>query len=66
MLSEHHNLNLKLCSKHYNEIDILHLILAPQLSGGWQHNYSTKTCVANTLTSFFETSKQWTIIIFYP
>jgi hypothetical protein len=36
-------LNLKLCSKKYNKIDILHLIVVPQLSGGWQHNYSTKT-----------------------
>ncbi len=22
---------------------VLHLIMAPQLSSGWQHNYSTKT-----------------------
>jgi hypothetical protein len=36
-------LNLKLCSKKYNKIDILHLIVVAQLSGGWQHNYSTKT-----------------------
>ncbi len=35
--------NLKLCSKQYNKIYILHLIVAPQLSSGWQHNYSTKT-----------------------
>jgi hypothetical protein len=34
MLSELHNLNLKLCSKQYNKIDLLHLIVAPQLSGG--------------------------------
>jgi hypothetical protein len=34
---------LKLCSKQYNKIDLSHLIVAPQLSGGWRHNYSTKT-----------------------
>jgi hypothetical protein len=43
MLSELHNLNLKLCNKQYNIIAILRLIVAPQLSSGWQHNYSTKT-----------------------
>ncbi len=36
-------MNLKLCSKQYNKIDLLHLIVAPKLSDGWQHNYSTKT-----------------------
>ncbi len=29
--------------KQYNKIDLLHLIVAPQLTGGRQHNYSTKT-----------------------
>jgi hypothetical protein len=43
MLFELHNLNLKLSSKQYNEIVLLHLIVAPQLINGWQHNYSTKT-----------------------
>jgi hypothetical protein len=43
MLFEFHNLNLKLCSKQYNKIFVFHLIVAPQLSSGWQHNYSTKT-----------------------
>ncbi len=43
MLSELHNLNLKLRTKQYNEIDLLHLIVVPQLSGGWQHNHPTKT-----------------------
>jgi len=43
MNSELHSLNLKLCSKQYNKIFVLHLIVAPQLSSGWQHNYSTKT-----------------------
>ncbi len=42
MLSELHNLNLKLCSKQYNKNFVLHLIVAPQISSGWQHNYSTK------------------------
>jgi hypothetical protein len=39
-------LNLKLCSKQHNKIDLLHLIVVPQLSGGWQHKYSTKTLQA--------------------
>jgi hypothetical protein len=43
MLSELHSLNLKLYSKEYNKKFVLHLIVAPQLSRGWQHNYSTKT-----------------------
>jgi hypothetical protein len=43
MLSELHNLNSKLCSKQYNKNFVLHLIVVPQLSSGWQHNYSTKT-----------------------
>ncbi len=43
MLSELHNLNLNLGSKHLNKINLLHLIVAPQLSGGSWHNNSTKT-----------------------
>ncbi len=43
MLSELHSLNLKLRSKSYNKKFVLHLIGAPQLSSGRQHNYSTKT-----------------------
>jgi hypothetical protein len=35
MFSEFHNLNLKLCSKQYNIIYILHQIVAPQLGGAW-------------------------------
>jgi hypothetical protein len=42
-LYELHNINLKLCGKQDNKIDLLHPLVAPQLSGGWQHNYSTKT-----------------------
>ena len=42
MLSELPSLNFKLCNKQYNK-KILHLIVAPQLSGGRQHNYLTKT-----------------------
>jgi hypothetical protein len=42
MLSELHGLNLKLRSKQYNKKIVLHLILVPQLSSGWLHNYSTK------------------------
>jgi hypothetical protein len=41
--TELHNLNLKLCIKQYNKIDLLHQIVAPQLSGCWGHNYSTRT-----------------------
>jgi hypothetical protein len=43
MLSLHHSFNLKLCSKQHNKNFVLHLILVPQLSSGWRHNYSTKT-----------------------
>jgi len=39
--SELHNLKLNLCIKQYN--NFLHLIVAPQVSGGLQHNYSPKT-----------------------
>jgi hypothetical protein len=39
--------NFKIVSELYNfnscKIYLLHLIVVPQLSGGWQHNYSTKT-----------------------
>ncbi len=42
-LSELHSLNIKWCSKQYNKPIVLHLIVAPQLSDGWWHNYSTKT-----------------------
>jgi hypothetical protein len=35
ILSELHNLILKLCYKKYNKIDFLHWIVAPQLGGGW-------------------------------
>ncbi len=43
MLSQLHSLNLKLCSQQYNKKFVLHLIVVPQLSSGWQHNYLTKT-----------------------
>jgi hypothetical protein len=43
MLSGLHSFNLKLCSKQYNKKFALHLIVAPQLSSDWWHNYSTKT-----------------------
>ncbi len=43
MLSKLHSLNLKLSSTKYNKNFVLHLIVAPQLSGGWQHYYSTQT-----------------------
>jgi hypothetical protein len=36
-------LNIKLFNKQYNKIVLLKLIVVPQLSNGWQHNYSTKT-----------------------
>jgi hypothetical protein len=43
MLSELHSLNLKLHSKQYNRNFVLHLIVVPQLSSGWEHNYTAKT-----------------------
>jgi len=43
MLSELRSLYLKFWSKQYNKKFVLHLIVAPQLSSGWRHNYSTKT-----------------------
>ncbi len=43
MLSELHSLNLNSCHKQYKFFFLLHLIVAPQLSCGWRHNYSTKT-----------------------
>jgi hypothetical protein len=46
MLSKIYSLNLKLCSKQYNKNFLLHLIMVPQLGGGWWHNYSTKTRLA--------------------
>jgi hypothetical protein len=42
MLSELHSLNLKLSSKQYTKVFLLHLIVVSQLSSGWQHHYSTK------------------------
>jgi hypothetical protein len=36
-------LHSKLCNEQYNKKIALHLIVAPQLSSGWQHNYSNKT-----------------------
>jgi len=32
-----------LIGKLYHKTFVLHLIVAPQLSSGWWHNYSTKT-----------------------
>ncbi len=43
ILSKLHSFNLNLCSIQYNKKIVLHLIVAPQLGGGRQHNYSTKT-----------------------
>jgi len=37
------NFNLKSCSKQNYQIDLLPLIVVPQLSNGWWHDYSTKT-----------------------
>ncbi len=48
MRSELSNLNLKLGSNQNNKIDFMHLIVAPQLSGDWQHNYSTKASQAGS------------------
>jgi hypothetical protein len=68
MLSELHKLNLKLCSKWYNKINLLHLILAPQLSSDWQRNYSTKTKQAgraieqSCVFENIELSRKWILI----
>jgi hypothetical protein len=43
MLSGLHHRNFNLCSKQYNKKFVLHLIVAPQQSSGWRHNFSTKT-----------------------
>jgi hypothetical protein len=43
VLSELHSLNLMLCSKKYNKKFVLQLIVAPQLSSGLWHKYSSKT-----------------------
>jgi len=39
-------LTQKLCNKNHNNINLLHLIVAPQLSGGCWHNCSTKASQA--------------------
>ncbi len=44
ILSELHKLYLKFCGTEHYKIDILHWIVTPQLSGGQQHDYSTKQC----------------------
>jgi hypothetical protein len=40
-----HHLNLKLCSKQYNKIDLLHLIVVSQLRGGWHAAPMTSLCI---------------------
>jgi hypothetical protein len=45
-------------------MDILNLIVVPQLSGGWQCNYSTKTChagCANEQSIYSLMSMAWLI-----
>jgi hypothetical protein len=52
-------MNLKLYSKQYNNIFVLHHIVVQQFSSGWQHNYSTKTrqaCHANEQSMYFHMS----------
>jgi hypothetical protein len=44
MLSE--QFGMRLFCKQYNYFFLLHLIVVPQLSSGWQHYYSTKTRLA--------------------
>jgi hypothetical protein len=48
MLSEPLSFNLKLTTKQYSRVVLLHLIVVPQLSSGWWHNYSTKTRLASS------------------
>ncbi len=47
--SELHNYNLKICSKQYYKIKLLHQIVALQLSGGGQHNCLNHTRQANAI-----------------
>ncbi len=56
----------------YNIIDLLHLIAAPQLSGGWWHNCSTKTRQAgraNEQSIYYLmrmlSSNCWRIVMYY-
>jgi hypothetical protein len=51
-----------LCSKQYNKIELLRLIVVPKLSSGWQHNYSTNTRQAGGLvpmSSLYVLGRQW-------
>jgi hypothetical protein len=42
VLFELRNFDFNLCSKQYNKINLLKLIVAPHLTGGWQHYHSAK------------------------
>jgi hypothetical protein len=58
-------LDLKLCKKKSYKIDLLNLIVVPQLSGGWRHNNSTKTRQAgraNEQSIYYEMSMFKTIL----
>jgi hypothetical protein len=68
MLSELHNLNSKLCSEQYNKKFVLHLIVAPKLSSGWRHIYSTKTRQlgwANEQSTYSLMSMIQALLVFY-
>ncbi len=60
------NLNLKFCREQNNKNDLLHLIVIPQLSDGWEHNYSTKTSqvgLANEQYMFSLKSMLWANVV---
>ncbi len=57
ILSELHQLDLKLCSKQSYKTDLLHRIVVPQQSGGCWHNYSSKTRQAGCANEQFTYSQ---------
>ncbi len=63
MPPELHSLYLKLCSKQYNIFILLHLIVVPQISSGWQHNYSTKTRQAGHTNEQFRYSLMAVVLV---
>jgi len=65
MFSELHSLNLKLCCKKYNKNFGLHLIVVPQLSSGWQNNYTTNTRQVGHANQQCKYSLM-SMVLFYP
>jgi hypothetical protein len=63
--SELHNLNLKLGGKQYNKIDPLHLLLAPQLRGGWQQPNRQTGCANEQPTCSLMSTTGGPFTLFY-